>query len=1655
MTNRLKTLLLLALMPLLAAANQTVQWDETLYRQVEQSIQLPQIQGKDYLITKHGAKADATAAKNQQAIQRAIDKCSRRGGGRVIIPAGQTFLTGALTMKSHVNLVVESGAVLRFVFQPELYPPVETAWEGVDCYNLSPCLYAANATDIAVTGQGTIDGGGAKDTWWPWCGAPHFGWTEGMISQNTEARPRLLQNGEDGVPMRDELGQPNKQRTFGPTDGLRPQLICFNQCERILIEGVTLLDSPFWVIHPLKSNDITVRGVTINNDGPNGDGCDPESCDRVLIENCFFNTGDDCIAIKSGRNLDGRRRAMPSQNIIIRNCEMRNGHGGVVIGSEISGGCKNVFAHDCVMDSPSLDRVLRIKTNSCRGGIIENIYMRDVKVGQCGESVLKINLDYEHNEICCRGNYPTVRNVMMERVTCEKSKYGVQIIGLNEDTYVYNINVRDCRLNGVAQGNTITGKTRDIVFDKLYVNGGLTLSEMPYKHYSEWMTHSEMKRVPQSFLLDFSTRPKWSYVMGIELEAMLDTYLAYGGEQIKQYCQQYTDTMINQRGDIRGYNILDYNLDNIRTGHFVTRMYQQWPEAKNLAAMQTMMRQLQDQPRTVADKVYWHKAIYAYQVWLDGIFMGLPYRCLTAPITTKAQMSQKVLGTPKGQKTMQAKIYAIYDDAVNQLKLTYQRTLDPKTGLNRHAYDETRKTFWADPETGLSQHCWGRAQGWYTMALIEVLDALPTDYSRRQEVIDLLVKDLDAVIKWQDKTSGVWYQVMDQPGREDNYLESTCSAMFAYALLKAYRLGYVGAKYREAGIKAYRGIINNFIRVNADKTISLTQCCSVAGLGPAATPEVEAAMKRINPKGKVKENRRRDGSYAYYLSEPIRDNDAKGLGPFIWASLEMEQMGYTTENVMQPIDRQAVVSRNNPIITKADPLASLTVGNGHFATTVDVTGLQSFPFDYEAGVPLTAMSDWGWHKFENTDHLTPDETRRMMDLGHGHEEEYAVEYKQKNIALQPAAKQQAYARSVAATDYFRVNPHRLNLGLVGLRLRKAGGSDVQLDELSDIRQELKLYDGVIESRFRADGQQVEVTTACLQDCDAVVYRIKSPLLRDQRAIVRLRLPYPTGRHADAAADLKQPTLHSYEVVQRGSHSATIRHDVGKKHHYYVSLSWQGEATLESCDRNEFELATSDDVLAFKVEYIYERHPIGRHLFSAPKAMVFDQELRAVIKAWNRWWKQGAIVDFSACTDPRAKELERRVVLSQYLTQVNCARSLKDADTPQAKAFGGCPPQETGLTYNSWYGRPHLEMAWWHLVHFALWNRPQNIEAALNWYDTQAYPVAKHIAERQGFRGVRWMKMTDPQAGEAPSNTGSFLLWQQPHYIYMAEEMYRADTSAETLQKYSKGVEQTAEFMADFVSKDKQSGRYYLKGATAMQESMSKDFSFNHPFELAYWQYGLNMANRWRERMGLERRAEWDDIAAKLSALPEQDGIYTAGQPIRPFKANAQTAPFDPFTAYEQQNSRDISKDEFLLKCRSDHPAVLGACGLLPNSSNGHALYTEQKMRTTLEWVMRQWNWPTTWGWDYGMVAMAAARLGQPDVALQALLIDTQKNTYLPQGHNFQTSDRLRLYLPGNGALLTAVAMMCAGWDGCKLGNNPGFPKDGRWQVKWEGLQQMQ
>lgn len=477
-------------------------WDASLYKQIESRIHPPEFRNKTYDITKYGASIGAGAADNQTAINKAIEACSKDGGGKVVVEGG-TFLTGAIRMQSGVNLEIKKGACILFAFDPALYPLVRTHWEGLDLMNYSPCIYAYQAKDIAISGEGTIDGNGSNETWWQWRGSANYGYAPGRTAQAQtmpfldaqaavdmesateqererykrlescakDATGRKLSNRDTLLKMSDE-GLPVEERVFGNGHGMRPPLVNFYECENVLIEDVTMLRSPFWVITPTLSKNITVRRVKIINNGPNGDGCNPESCEDVLIEDCFFHTGDDCIAVKSGRNADGRRTNRPSKNIIIRGCSMEDGHGGVVIGSEVSAGVMNVFAENCKMDSPNLERILRIKTNTCRGGVIEGIFMRHITAGQCKEAVLRINLVYEPNELSKRGFLPTVRNVYMEDVTCRKSKYGILLNGLEEADSVYNIHVKDCTFDGVSgEKIRMTGKSHDIRFDNLRING--------------------------------------------------------------------------------------------------------------------------------------------------------------------------------------------------------------------------------------------------------------------------------------------------------------------------------------------------------------------------------------------------------------------------------------------------------------------------------------------------------------------------------------------------------------------------------------------------------------------------------------------------------------------------------------------------------------------------------------------------------------------------------------------------------------------------------------------------------------------------------------------------------------------------------------------------------------------------------------------------------------------------------------------------------------------------------------------------------------------------------------------------------------------------------------------------------------------------------
>ncbi|MDD3195861.1 MAG: glycoside hydrolase family 28 protein [Paludibacter sp.] len=430
-------------------------------KEIEKQIKKTSFPDKLYPITDFGA-LEGSGNLCHEAINLAILACNQNGGGTVLIPKGE-FFTGPITLKSNVRLHLDEGAVLKFATDKYLYTPaVLTRWEGVDCYNLRPLIYAYGETNIAITGKGIIDGQATNESWWSMCGSPLFGWKEGMTAQRNGGREKLLNFAETFTPI--------DQRQMTLEDGLRPQLINLYRCNTILIEDVTLKNSPFWVIHPLFCESLIVRGVQIFSHGPNSDGCDPESSKNVLIENCLFDTGDDCIAIKSGRNADGRKWNVPSENIIVRNCEMKDGHGGVVIGSEISGGYRNLFVENCTMDSPNLDRVIRIKTNNCRGGLIENVFVRNITVGECREAVLKINLLYESREQCDRSFPPVVRNVYLDNVTSRKSKHGVMITGYENGTNIQNIQVYNSQFDNVAAGNIISG-AENVVLNKVTING--------------------------------------------------------------------------------------------------------------------------------------------------------------------------------------------------------------------------------------------------------------------------------------------------------------------------------------------------------------------------------------------------------------------------------------------------------------------------------------------------------------------------------------------------------------------------------------------------------------------------------------------------------------------------------------------------------------------------------------------------------------------------------------------------------------------------------------------------------------------------------------------------------------------------------------------------------------------------------------------------------------------------------------------------------------------------------------------------------------------------------------------------------------------------------------------------------------------------------
>lgn len=449
----MRSLLLLSLMLLSLQMRAGNPWRQM--KRVEKSIVQPTFPDRVFRITDY---KDATDTLYTKAINQAIIECSSKGGGVVLVPRG-VYKTAAIHLRSHVNLHLEEGAVLKFTLDPELYPVVLTRIEGIDCYNLSPLIYAYGEMDVAVTGKGLLDGQADFTNWINPDKILHVAFPDGSNGKEKEMLNRAL-----------EEQWPLERRVFEHGYGMRPQFIHFYKCRNVLLEGFEVNRSPFWLIHPLMCENVTLRNLSLKSHGWNNDGCDPESCRNVLIENCFFDTGDDCIAIKSGKDDDGRKWMIPSENIIVRGCTMRDGHAGVAIGSEITGGCSNVWVENCKMDSPNLARIIRIKSNPNRGGEVKNVFVRNVDVGTCDLAILGIELKYWNvNE---GKYYPYFHNIRFENVTSRKSRYLMHVDGFEDSVQAKDIFFTNCRFEGVSEAEVnILNGTGKVKFKNVIVNG--------------------------------------------------------------------------------------------------------------------------------------------------------------------------------------------------------------------------------------------------------------------------------------------------------------------------------------------------------------------------------------------------------------------------------------------------------------------------------------------------------------------------------------------------------------------------------------------------------------------------------------------------------------------------------------------------------------------------------------------------------------------------------------------------------------------------------------------------------------------------------------------------------------------------------------------------------------------------------------------------------------------------------------------------------------------------------------------------------------------------------------------------------------------------------------------------------------------------------
>ena len=655
------------------------------------------------------------------------------------------------------------------------------------------------------------------------------------------------------------------------------------------------------------------------------------------------------------------------------------------------------------------------------------------------------------------------------------------------------------------------------------------------------------------------------------------------------------------------------------------------------------------------------------------------------------------------------------------------------------------------------------------------------------------------------------------------------------------------------------------------------------------------------------------------------------------------------------INRKALIEKHNPVHTEISTDSPLTLGNGNFAFTADITGLQSiYSYYAENGFPLCTLSNWGWH-------VAPDKGRTytMDDLIHT-EYDYA-----ERIVKYPVERK---AGNEEIYDWLRHNPHKFNLCRIALIYQ---GREIQLEEISNIRQELHLYEGRLESRFILDGQSVAVTSLCDSESDSLAFKMCGTGLG-------VRISFPYGHHSMSGSDWESPDKHettwqdvkairkmddvNYSLQIFSDENYNIIHG-----HHECTLSWQND---------EIELAIS--------------------LSSDQQNPGYQAILANSQKSWKAFWESVGIADFSESKNTKADLLEQRIVRSLYLLKI--------------QSSGNLPPAETGLTVNSWYGRFHTEMYLWNTAYMALWNMDSYLQPSLDWFES-IIPQGCKLAASNGYKGIRWPKQPSYTGTDAPSVIAPLLIWQQPHIIYILEMLYKNNPSKEFLQKYWDMVEGLADFMADFLHYDGE--RYNLIAPLIPAQEAHKPTDVLNPmFEIEYFRFGLQLAADWAKRLNKDYN-HWQTIADNIAEPTLKKGLYLAHE-------------LCPDT-YENFNK--------------DHPMMTGAFGLIPSDR-----VQPQAMKATLEKILECWQQETMWGWDFAMMAMCATRLRLPDLAIDLLLMDSPKNQYVESGNNFQRSRKdLPLYLPGNGSLLLAVALLLAGYSD-KKGTLP----EG-WIVKWENI----